>query len=244
MQAFYECYIAIDDTDELGYHTSTGEICDEIRKHIASNYGETTPVTRHQLFLHPDIPYTSHNSSMCFTCHIMLKDFEAIKVFISDTVTLQSAPSAAAGICIGLAKDIEYKDELIAYAKSAKNSVLTHKEAYEMATKNNFFLKALMSNNNGVIGALAGVGLRLSGQDGRLRGKIQLGQKTITQKELLDKTIFQNIHLLGSGSLDVEKPIKCKEYLKGVILNDKITLLIKEDGEFYRLLSREELAEY
>lgn len=244
MNKLYECYIAIDDTDELGYHTSTGEICDEIRKHITQYYGQTTPVTRHQLFLHPDIPYTSHNSSMCFTCYIKPEIIEEVKIFVSDFVTKQSAPSAAAGICIGFSKDILHKDELLKYATDAKKNVLTHKLAYEVADKSNLYLRALTPNENGIIGALAGIGLRLSGNDGRLKGKIKLNKEIITSRELLNESLFQAIHSLDSTWVDLDKPIQCKEYLKGVILNTKITLLLRDDGDYYRLLSREELAEY
>ena len=59
-------YLCIDDTDNLD-SIGTGTIAEQIQqKLIAAGYGPCSLITRHQLFIHQDIPYTSHNSSMCF----------------------------------------------------------------------------------------------------------------------------------------------------------------------------------
>ena len=60
-------YICVDDTDDLTKSTSTGRIADMIGKAITKKYGGRVDkgVTRHQLLIHEDIDYTSHNSSMC-----------------------------------------------------------------------------------------------------------------------------------------------------------------------------------
>lgn len=59
-------YLCIDDTDNLN-SIGTGTIAEQIlKKIIEKGFGPCSLVTRHQLFIHPDIPYTSHNSSMCF----------------------------------------------------------------------------------------------------------------------------------------------------------------------------------
>ena len=63
-------FIGIDDTDSLEMG-ATGRSANQLRKLIEDKgWGETQAVTRHQLLLHPDIPYTSHNSSMCFIAEI------------------------------------------------------------------------------------------------------------------------------------------------------------------------------
>ena len=60
-----EIYVAIDDTDSLEFG-ATGQSANELRRLIEDKgWGKSEAVTRHQLLLHPDIPYTSHNSSMC-----------------------------------------------------------------------------------------------------------------------------------------------------------------------------------
>jgi hypothetical protein len=57
--------LAIDDTDNAE-SIGTGRLARMLAEHLqqAGRLGEPS-VTRHQLLLHPDIPYTSHNSSAC-----------------------------------------------------------------------------------------------------------------------------------------------------------------------------------
>ena len=75
--------ICIDDTDDIGTK-GTGEIAEEIAAKLAPRVPQdarpaiTRFVTRHQLFVHPDIPYTSHNSAMCFQVETDF-DFAEIK---------------------------------------------------------------------------------------------------------------------------------------------------------------------
>lgn len=64
-------------------------------------------------------------------------------------------------------------DQLIAYGKEAKTRVLTKAEAEQTAAACQVFLKALKGTGDGIIGALAGVGLRLDGNDGEMKGAIE-----------------------------------------------------------------------
>jgi len=62
--------VSIDDTDNLESR-GTGEIASLIAEALQQKgWGTASVVTRHQLFVHPDIPYTSHNSAMCFVAEI------------------------------------------------------------------------------------------------------------------------------------------------------------------------------
>ena len=57
--------ICMDDTDSLD-SPGTGEVLEELLARLAEEgLGRGSFITRHQLLVHPDIPYTSHNSSMC-----------------------------------------------------------------------------------------------------------------------------------------------------------------------------------
>ena len=59
--------ISIDDTDNIESR-GTGALASLLSKECENrNWGRTYPITRHQMLIHPDIPYTSHNSSMCFS---------------------------------------------------------------------------------------------------------------------------------------------------------------------------------
>ncbi len=58
--------ISIDDTDDADSE-GTGEIAEIIADGlVGKELAAVGRVTRHQLLIHPDIAYSSHNSSMCF----------------------------------------------------------------------------------------------------------------------------------------------------------------------------------
>ena len=59
------CLIGIDDTDNLESR-GTGFRARQLGGRLAeAGLGKVRGITRHQLFVHPSIPYTSHNSSAC-----------------------------------------------------------------------------------------------------------------------------------------------------------------------------------
>lgn len=243
MQRF-KTYIAIDDTDAIGYATSTGEICEEIREHIEHYYAKTTTITRHQLLLHEDIPYTSHNSSMCFSTSLSPREFEDVQKFIIDYVMMKSAPSSAPGICMGFEKDFYDLSGLITYGLDAKQKVLTKESAYAMAKKQNLFLKELKNRGDGIIGALAGVALRASGYDGRIKGKVIIDKKILSIHELLALGIFDEIREKNKKTIDVHKMVVVREYLKGIYFEHKSILLVEEYEDYYKPLLKEDLLTY
>src|SRR5512135_1318528 len=60
-------HIGIDDTD-AGASIGTGALARELQVHLLQRHGgRAEGITRHQLLVHPDIPYTSHNSSACLS---------------------------------------------------------------------------------------------------------------------------------------------------------------------------------
>ncbi len=57
--------LAIDDTDNAE-SIGTGRLARMLAAHLEeANLFAEPGVTRHQLLVHPDIPYTSHNSAAC-----------------------------------------------------------------------------------------------------------------------------------------------------------------------------------
>lgn len=238
----FKTYIAIDDTDEVGYFISTGEICEHIVKHINTNYSRTTPITRHQLYLHDAIPYTSHNSSMCFTCELDRKDFEEVKAFILEYVSHISALSSSGGVAMVFEKDIINPNSFIEYGINAKNKVLHKDLAYSIAKEQNVFLQEIKNEGNGIIGALAGVALRFSGNDGRLRGKITLDTPVMFPTELLAKNVIDDIEVINANEVIPSKKIVCNNGLKWILKQNKRVLLVEETHECYRPLNKEALA--
>jgi hypothetical protein len=178
--------VCIDDTDMPGTK-GTGwlaqELCD-----IISNRGlaASSPISRHQLFVHRDIPYTSHNSSMCFELALNnLKSnqnnqnngsIDPVIDLMADFLETRSQRGSDPGLCVaGLTEDLDRK-RLIEFGENAKHAVSSKEAAYALADKVGIHLSDHGGTGQGVVGALAGIGLRLSGADGRYRGWHHLGQ--------------------------------------------------------------------
>lgn len=238
-------FIAIDDTDELGYHTSTGKICEDISIALSQKYNTmVSRVTRHQLLFSDKIPYTSHNSSMCF--EIYLNKAEQIEAFeyAKNYIRQKSAPSSDPGICMVFEDEIVDKKGLIFYGFSAKEIVLTKSVAYETAQKHNLLLKELGGSGLGIIGALAGVALRLYGSDGRVKGKFRVDKDRLTVKELVKRLSIDDVMTVDGKNLADEAIVITENELKMVYINHRLVLLVKKDGDLYVPLSKSRLQGY
>lgn len=173
-----QIYLSIDDTDN---HESPGSgqlaemLSNELRQAQLSS--SCSNISRHQLFFHESIPYTSHNSSMCFSAEILTHRLDDIIRFAQQFLKKASAPGADPGLCVAaMGKNIDYQ-ALTTFGYCAQKSKLTKQEAYFLAEKTGVHLSEHGGTGDGIIGALAGTGLRLSGNDGRFRGWLNMGPK-------------------------------------------------------------------
>lgn len=194
----------------------TGELADVLKMGIeAQGWGRCQPITRHQLLVHPDIPYTSHNSSMCFEAELDSEYYQAFTDYAADFLERECAPDSDPGLCVAFADRISRPDWLIAYGYMAKNHVLTKKSAYDLAALLKIHLTEHGGTGQGVIGALAGAGLRLSGHDGRIKGRLNIkGENGFATVE----------SICAQGKVDL---VKCLE--EGVILQDTDLVKLGDD---------------
>ncbi|MCX6231198.1 MAG: hypothetical protein NTZ33_06605 [Bacteroidetes bacterium] len=155
--------IAIDDTDNLESR-GTGFQARQLGRLIAEKeIGKINGITRHQLYVHDNIPYTSHNSSACIEAEIF--DFEPLIKLCRDFLLEVAAEGSDAGLCIAKYENIN--SEIIDWGNKAKIEVLTKADAHALAERNNLYLEGLTGEKIGVIGSLAAVGLHFDGNDGR-----------------------------------------------------------------------------
>ncbi|MGZ7049694.1 MAG: ABC transporter substrate-binding protein, partial [Methanobacterium sp.] len=165
-------YICVDDTDNLNSR-GTGRLARAIAAKLSKRYS-VFGVTRHQLYVHPEIPFTSHNS--CAVIHLDTDDkesidniFEVAKKEIYEDFIEGSDPG------LSVAHESQILPSLIAYAKDAKDTVLTQEKARTLAKNLSIRLEGLGGTEDGVIGSMAGLGLAFAGNDGRflLKGSIR-----------------------------------------------------------------------
>jgi hypothetical protein len=180
-------YLSIDDTDNFD-SPGSGQLAEILAANLQQEglSSQCTNISRHQLFVHEAIPYTSHNSSMCFSADIgdgRLGDvIEFAKQFLKET----SASGSDPGLCVAIDNKLLDRAALTVFGLSAKHTVLSKQEAYSLAHKTGVHLSEHGGTGDGIIGALAGTGLRLQGNDGRFRGWLNLGEtgEIITPKSL------------------------------------------------------------
>jgi hypothetical protein len=154
--------IGIDDTDN---ETSpgTGQLARRLAQEIEQRGAKLLGITRHQFLLDDRIPYTSHNSGACiaFDSTASLPELE----FAIDLITGWAAPGSDPGICIASLDEVP--TPAVQWGWAATREVLTQSQAIALARASGILLRPLGGNGDGIIGALASVGLRADGNEGR-----------------------------------------------------------------------------
>ena len=179
--------ISIDDTDNQ-HSPGSGQLAEDLAQELIQRriITEASDISRHQLFIHDLVPYTSHNSAMCFTVSTDQGSYPELITFCQDFLSLRSAEGSDPGLCVTDKDNILGRELLIDFGMRAKRSILTKQVAYQIAEQAGVHLSEHGGTGDGVIGALAGVGLRLSGSDGRIRGwhKTAEAGRTISVEKL------------------------------------------------------------
>ena len=229
-------YISFDDTDNLD-SPGTGHLLQNFLNSLVDQ--KTSYISRHQLFFSPDVPYTSHNSSMCSIVEGNIEYEELIEKasqFLKDSL----AEGADPGLCVADKSKLIFPELLVNWGYRAKKEVLSKREAYELAKLCKVHLSEHGGTGQGVVGSLAGVGLRIAGQDGRVKGKKEVKNEAITVQELLMATGFDRVVSYMDGELSDDVIIHTDgNLIKAVYQNFQSTVLVTpEDGE-YHLLSKD-----
>jgi len=223
--------ICIDDTDNLE-SIGTGKLAQILgRKLEELNLGIMGNITRHQLLIHPDIPYTSHNSSMCFDFETERKNWDKIIQICSDFLDTESAQGSDPGLCVASWDLIS--EEIVDFGFAAKQIVLKKEDAYNLAKKHNIHLSEHGGTGLGVVGALAGVGLRFSGKDGKfksLKGTENLDGIYIV-KDLYEKSQIECVRTLDGKVADEDDEVDLTVAFKVMLMDKKATLLVYADED-------------
>ena len=243
------CLIAIDDTDNLESR-GTGFRARQLGLRLAeAGFGRLRGVTRHQLYVHPSIPYTSHNSSACLDVDVRDDRFADARDFCRAYLAAESADGSDAGLC--LAEFDSITEEVVEFGRSAKERVLTREHAHEVAGLHRIHLEGVTGDRMGVIGALAGVGLRRGGQDGRfiwLEGVRELSGSATTS-ELLATTGIDAVETTDGCPLPADALVVVDPWPRPVLRGGRAVLLTERcngnDGSSgWRILPKEVIRRY
>ncbi len=225
--------VSIDDTDNIDSR-GTGELAAMLAQLLEEQgWGKAQDVTRHQLLVHPDIPYTSHNSCMCFSADIGAAYLETYITYAGEFLKRESAPGSDPGLCIVALENLGSPEKLIAFGYKAKEHIICKEEAYQLAGRLHIHLSEHGGTGQGVIGAMAGAGLRMTGNDGRFRGKfkIRVAGEVASVAEIKHQTGVEVVKSLdGLVLLSNNDRVRLGETVKAVLLDGKSTLLVFPTG--------------
>lgn len=161
--------IGLDDTDMPGTR-GTGRLARMLADALAERGVALGGVTRHQLLVHPDIPYTSHNSCACISVDGEILEARDLFEWIGRFVGERSPKGSDPGVCMVRADRVDGR--VVDFGRRAQREVVRLSEARKIGSAEGLLHAGLGGTEDGMIGALAAVGLRASGEDGRF---IELG---------------------------------------------------------------------
>lgn len=226
--------ISLDDTDNLDSR-GTGKLAQILAERIETlGLGTCSAVSRHQLFVHEQIPYTSHNSAMCFEARIGEQHLQRIIDMGRAFLEAECAAGSDPGLCVASVTDARHTDRLIEFGRLAKQAVLSKADAYHLAQEIGIHLSEHGGTGGGVIGALAGIGLRLSGHDGRFRGWLSFGKAgdLILAGACRAHPAIDDVRNEHGGALDDATPIVLGDDRVKIVHQDwKRILLVRECAE-------------
>lgn len=220
--------VGIDDTDNLESR-GTGFIGRTMGEEInASGLGVCGGVSRHQLLFDPRVPYTSHNSSLCL--EIETEKPNEVWNLMVDYLLRSCAPGSDCGLCMVQADTVP--QSIIKWGLKAKRDLVKQVDAHKLARKENIRLIGLTGNHDGVIGSMAAVGLRASGNDGRFVGLRGTEVRTITgiktPAEIKKLVLLHTIVTPDGELIDEHSPILLEGWLRPVHRNGQITLIVNK----------------
>jgi hypothetical protein len=189
--------LGIDDTDVLGQKPGTGRLARDLGAYLEHRgLAQLIGVVRHQLLVDPRIPYTSHNSPACLMLDLDdPADGIAQRIFddAGGYILTRCAPGSDPGLC--LAEKTKVPATVVDFGHRASSQVLEKADAVAAAARAGIILQELGGTGDGIIGALAAVGLTAEGNAGRfleLRG----GLRTFGEQVLAGELRRRGIELL------------------------------------------------
>jgi hypothetical protein len=169
---------------------------------------------------------------MCFPAQIDESSLEAVTSWCQTTLAAESVGAADPGLCVAVVERLCEPEALVGYGRDAKERVFSKDEAYRIAADLGVHLSEHGGTGIGVIGALAGAGLRLSGDDGRFKGKFtipsrggvarvgDIGQYGVDSVQTFDGEVLNDDELVCVGR-------ECKLVLLG---GEAVLLVTPADG--------------
>ena len=218
-------YVGVDDTDIVG-SPGTNQLARSILKQLGAA-AEGAILCRHQLFFDRRVPYTSKNGSASMVLpYATSAGLDALVDCVRSVMRAWFIEGSDPGLCVAptVSEDVQ------AFGRRCQHEVVSQEEAHALAGRLGVHLEGLGGTEQGVIGALAAVGLAATGEDGRV---VQLtawpypdefsGPQDVTA---IRARGIDEIRQIDSGALVTAGVIDIGKHLRPNIRHGRIVLLV------------------
>jgi len=156
-------HVGLDDTDTIG-SPGTNQLAREIADAL-NGVAVVEFIVRHQLFEDARVPFTSANGSASMLVRsargFSLHDLADL---VRERTRRFSPPGSDPGFCVAA----HVPPEVTTFGRRCQYELIAQSEARALAAAHSLVLEGLGGTEDGVIGALAAVGLLAAGDDGRV----------------------------------------------------------------------------
>ncbi len=239
--------IGLDDTDSPR-GSSTGELALRLGLSLQSaGLGRLDSVTRHQLFTSPLVAKTTRNSACCITLEADTSKSKEMEMACRTFLLREYSSGSNAGYAF--ASWIQVTFELANWARLVKSQKVTRAEAIAEARASGIAVAGLCGTGDGVIGAVAAIGLRFRGEDGRFLWLPGMDEAvgTLTYSDLMTLVSFDRIENLRGRSPHPTDKIVLSHDFQALLRDGRCVLLVDEvhtdTGYEWRTLPKEKLRE-
>jgi len=201
------CFIGLDDTDNLESR-GTGRLARMIAGQLMNEFN-VLGVVRHQLLFDRRVPYTSHNSSAAIILQSeSFDDLDEIFRRVKGWMQADFQPGSDPGLCIATI----VPEAVVHFGLKAKRELVSQQEARSVAASSGILLEGLGGTEDGVIGALAAVGLAACGEDGRY----------VMAGRLRELSGLQPLETVLSAGVEFAQTLDGGEVTQGLVMTDKL----------------------
>jgi len=217
--------VGIDDTDVVGSR-GTGWRARALAQRLRETGCDTLGVTRHQLLVDPRIPYTSHNSSACIAMRVAAREAPRIWRLAEEFLRSSSETGSDPGLCVG--PHAEATEAVRAFGRRAQREILAQSDARDAVRGTAVLLKGLAGTADGLIGALAAVGLRAGANDGRFLelGAIRDLGGVASVSEIL-KAGVDEVRGQDGKTLDLDERVETMNWVRPSLVLGRAVLLVE-----------------
>jgi tRNA(Ile2) C34 agmatinyltransferase TiaS len=156
--------VGIDDTD-----TSDTPGTNKLALHLADQLSESLRarlIVRHQLLVDPRVPYTSHNGCVSLLLETLFEGPDKLADMLAPEIVAWCPQGSDPGLCIANSDSVGAA--IVQFGQLCQEEVVDQGDARRAAAESGLHLECLGGTGDGVIGALAAVGLLATRNDGRI----------------------------------------------------------------------------